>query len=220
MIAIIDYGVGNLFSLASSLKSLGLETKVTRDAAAIRAADHIILPGVGAFPDAWSELQQRGLPAVLRRQAEHKPILGICLGMQLLMTSSTEVRPCRGLHLVPGTVDKIKTNLKLPHIGWNTLHFKTPTPLFAGVDEGAYVYFVHSYCAVPKEENLVAWTEYGGQIPALVWDGAYCYGAQFHPEKSGEPGLMILRNFADLCQDVSQRKTSKEGFSHDTASRH
>ena len=105
-------------------------------------------------------------------------------------------------------------------MGWNRLEFVRDCPLTRGLPEEAYVYFVHSYCAVPKEENLVAWTEYGGQIPALVWDGAYCYGAQFHPEKSGEPGLMILRNFADLCQDVAQRKTSKEGFSHDTASRH
>ena len=180
--AIVDYNVGNLSSICHALEYIGAPTRITAEEAVLEGADGIVLPGVGAFPDAWSELQQRGLPAVLRRQAEHKPILGICLGMQLLMTSSTEVRPCRGLHLVPGTVDKIKT---------------TP-PLFAGVDEGAYVYFVHTYCAmVELERDVYAVTDYGGPVSAAVGRGNV-YGTQFHPEKSGDVGLEILKNFVRL----------------------
>ena len=221
MVAIVDYGAGNLFSVANALEHLAVPYQITRAPKVLEQADGILLPGVGAFPDAMEMLQERGLVPLLRRMALEKPFLGICLGMQVLFSQGEEFRLTQGLNLLPGRVEKLRApGLKIPHMGWNRLEFVRDCPLTRGLPEEAYVYFVLSYCAVPKEENLVAWTEYGGQIPALVWDGAYCYGAQFHPEKSGEPGLMILRNFADLCQDVAQRKTSKEGFSHDTVSRH
>ena len=196
--AIIDYNVGNLASVEHALQYIGAETKITADEAVLEKADGIILPGVGAFPDAYAELTKRGLPAVLHRQAEKKPILGICLGMQLLLGSSTEVRPCQGLDFVPGKVDRIPTDLKLPHIGWNALHFKTPSPLFAGIDEGSYVYFVHTFCAMPeREENVYAVTDYGTEVMAAVGSGNV-YGTQFHPEKSGDVGLEILKNFVGL----------------------
>lgn len=196
--AIIDYNVGNLASVEHALQYIGAETKITADEAVLEKADGIILPGVGAFPDAYAELAKRGLPAVLHRQAEKKPILGICLGMQLLLGSSTEVRYCQGLDFVPGKVDRIPTDLKLPHIGWNALHFKTPTPLFAGIDEGSYVYFVHTFCAMPeREENVYAVTDYGTEVVAAVGSGNV-YGTQFHPEKSGDVGLEILKNFVGL----------------------
>ena len=223
MIAMIDYDAGNIKSVEKAFQYLGQDVRITRDRDEILAADHVVLPGVGSFGDAMKHLKEYHLIPTIYDVVDKKiPFLGICLGLQLMFDGSDESRGVSGLGILPGTIEAIPPSpgLKIPHMGWNSLKITPGKRLYQGIEDGAYVYFVHSYCAVPKEENLVAWTEYGGQIPALVWDGAYCYGAQFHPEKSGEPGLVILRNFADLCQDVSQRKTSKEGFSHDTASRH
>ena len=196
--AIVDYGVGNLRSIANAMDYLGLDTAVTADAGALERADAIILPGVGAFPDAAEKLRAAGLDRVLLAQAEKKPVLGICLGMQLLLDEGEEVRPCRGLSLVPGRVERIPTGLKLPHIGWNSLSFQNDAPLFRGLPQGAWVYFVHSYCAVPeREEDVIARTDYGASVVAAVRRGNV-YGCQFHPEKSGEVGLQILKNFGEL----------------------
>ncbi len=197
-IAIIDYGVGNLKSVANALNYIGQDSVVTADPAVIGRADAVILPGVGAFPDAADKLRAGGLDRALKSQAGRKPILGICLGMQLLFDRGEEVRDCEGLSLVSGTVERIETDLKLPHIGWNSLTFPNPSPLFRGLDEGVYVYFVHSFCGrAGREEDVIARTDYGAPVVAAVGrDGVY--GCQFHPEKSGEAGLTILRNFAQL----------------------
>ena len=196
--AIIDYGVGNLKSVANAMAYLGLETRVTGDAGEVERADAVILPGVGAFPDAADRLRRTGLDRVVKAQAGRKPILGICLGMQLQLEESDEVRPTPGLGLIPGRVERIPTQLKLPHIGWNSLTFPNPCPLFQGLEEGAWVYFVHSYCAVPaRPEQVAAATDYGVPVTAAVCSGTV-FGCQFHPEKSGETGLQILRNFGGL----------------------
>lgn len=196
--AIVDYGVGNLHSIANAMKYLGLETIVTGTAAELERANAILLPGVGAFPDAAEKLSATGLDRVLRAQSEKKPILGICLGMQLLFDSSHEIRSSQGLGLVGGTVTRIRTPYKLPHIGWNTLRFLRESPLFKGVEEGSSVYFVHSFSGqVAEEEDLLAQTDYGTQVTAAV-GRKNVFGCQFHPEKSGEVGLQILRNFGDL----------------------
>ena len=199
MIAIIDYGVGNLFSLGSSLAALGARAVVTGDPSVIRAADKLILPGVGAFADAAALLRREGLDQVVRDEARRgKPLLGICLGMQLLLEQGREVRPCPGLGVIRGTVDRIPTQSKLPHIGWNSLRFFHHSPLFRGLDEGAYVYFVHSFSAQDTDPaQVIAATDYGPAVTAAVSSGNF-YGTQFHPEKSGEVGLTILRNFAGL----------------------
>lgn len=198
MIAMVDYGVGNLFSLKSSLAHLGLEAVVTADPARLRAADRIILPGVGAFGDAMEKLTATGLVPVIKEEARKKPLLGICLGMQLLLEQGREVRPCPGLGVIRGTVDRIPTQSKLPHIGWNSLRFFHHSPLFRGLDEGAYVYFVHSFSAQDTDPaQVIAVTDYGPAVTAAVSSGNF-YGTQFHPEKSGEVGLTILRNFAGL----------------------
>lgn len=197
-IAIVDYGVGNLKSVTNAMDYLGLKTCITSDRKELELADAIILPGVGAFPDAADKLRSTGLDRVLLAQAEQKPILGICLGMQLLLDRGEEVRECAGLGLVPGSVHKIETSLKLPHIGWNSLSFPNPSPLFAGVEAGSYVYFVHSFCAVADDPaTVIAQTDYGVPVTAAVQKGNV-YGCQFHPEKSGEVGLQILRNFGGL----------------------
>ena len=196
--AIVDYGVGNLKSVTNAMNYLGLKTRITSDRKELELADAIILPGVGAFPDAADKLRASGLDQVLIAQAEQKPILGICLGMQLLLDRGEEVRECAGLGLVPGSVRKIETQLKLPHIGWNSLSFPNPSPLLAGVEEGSYVYFVHSFCAVADDpKTVIARTDYGVPVTAAVQKGNV-YGCQFHPEKSGEVGLQILRNFGGL----------------------
>lgn len=199
MIAVIDYGVGNLFSLKSSLAAIGQEAVVTRDQEELDRADHILLPGVGAFGDAVEKLRSTGMDrAVLRQAAAGKPLLGICLGMQLLLEQGREVRPCPGLGVIRGTVDRIPTQSKLPHIGWNSLRFFHHSPLFRGLDEGAYVYFVHSFSAQDTDPaQVIAVTDYGPAVTAAVSSGNF-YGTQFHPEKSGEVGLTILRNFAGL----------------------
>lgn len=196
--AIVDYGVGNLKSIANALGYLGLSSEITGQPDGLERADALILPGVGAFPDAADKLRQTGLDRAVLAQAEKKPVLGICLGMQLLFDEGEEVRPCQGLGLVSGTVRKIATELKLPHIGWNSLTFPNPSPLFKGVEPGSYVYFVHTFCALPDQpSDVLAVTDYGGPVTAAVGRGNV-YGCQFHPEKSGETGLQILRNFGEL----------------------
>lgn len=196
--AIVDYGVGNLMSVSNAMHYLGVETKITSDATELELADSILLPGVGAFPDAADKLRGPGLDQVLIAESKKKPILGICLGMQLLLERGEEVRPCEGLGFVKGSVRKIDTALKLPHIGWNELHFQNDSPLFRGIDEGAYVYFVHSFCAVAEDESqVIARTDYGASVVAAVQSGNV-FGTQFHPEKSGEIGLAMLKNFGEM----------------------
>lgn len=196
--AIVDYGVGNLMSVKNAMGYLGLETKITGEAAGLERADAIILPGVGAFPDAWAKLTGPGLDKVLRREAQRKPILGICLGMQLLFQRGEEVRACAGLGFVQGTVRRMETSYKLPHIGWNSLTFQNDSPLFRGIAQDVYVYFVHSFCGVAEDPaQVIATTDYGASVVAAVQSGNV-YGTQFHPEKSGEVGLAMLRNFGGL----------------------
>ena len=206
MIAIIDYGVGNLFSLKSSLAALQIDAKVTGDPEEIKRADKIILPGVGAFADAAKKLRDCGLDAVLKEEAARgKQILGICLGMQLLFETSYEYGEHRGLGLIPGNVrpiaDVVTNEFKIPHIGWNRLSFpKTKSPIFRYLNEGDFVYFVHSYYCADCSEYVIATTEYGAQLTAAA-QNKNVYGCQFHPEKSGEVGLNILRAFAELGTD-------------------
>ena len=196
--AILDYGVGNLKSVTNAMRYLGFDTRITSDPAELERADAIILPGVGAFPDAAEKLRGPGLDKTLLTQAEKKPILGICLGMQLLFDRGEEIRPCAGLGLVHGSVRRLETDRKLPHIGWNSLAFQNHSPLFRGLDDGVYVYFVHTFCGVAdRESDVIARTEYGPSVVAAVSCGNV-YGCQFHPEKSGETGLVILKNFGEL----------------------
>ena len=196
--AIVDYGVGNLRSVTNAMDYLGLGTVITSDPGELERADAIILPGVGAFPDAAEKLRGPGLDRVLTAQAEKKPILGICLGMQLLFDEGEEIRPCAGLGLIHGSVEKIRTDRKLPHIGWNSLTFQNDSPLFRGLEDGAYVYFVHGFCGMASSESdVIARTEYGPSVVAAVSHGNV-FGCQFHPEKSGETGLKILKNFGEL----------------------
>ena len=203
MIAIVDYGVGNLFSLASSVKSLGLEVTVTRDAADLRAADHILLPGVGAFADAMDKLTATGLVPVLKEETQHTPLLGICLGMQLLFDKSYEFGEHEGLGLIPGQVcplaeDLTDPALKVPHIGWNALDITRPDdPLFKYVQNGEYVYYVHSFYAKDCAASTLATSEYSIPVTGAVRRGLV-YGTQFHPEKSGNTGLRLLKAFAEL----------------------
>ena len=202
MIAIIDYGVGNLFSLKSSLKAIGAEAVVTGDADVIRAAEKIILPGVGAFADAVEKLRASGLDQVVIEEAHAgKPLLGICLGMQLLFDRSLEYGEHKGLGLIPGSVEDLKSDipaeLKVPHIGWNALHPLLDHPLLKYVNYGDCVYFVHSFYAKHCDESTIATAEYGTAVTAAVAHGNVM-GCQFHPEKSGKVGLNILRAFCEL----------------------
>ena len=203
MIAIVDYGVGNLFSLASSVRSLGLEVTITRDAADLRAADHILLPGVGAFADAMNKLTATGLVPVLKEETKHTPLLGICLGMQLLFDKSYEFGEHEGLGLIPGQVcplapDLTDPALKVPHIGWNALDITRPDdPLFKYVQNGEYVYYVHSFYAKDCAASTLATSEYSIPVTGAVRRGLV-YGTQFHPEKSGNTGLRLLKAFAEL----------------------
>lgn len=201
MIAIIDYGVGNLFSLKSSIAAIGKEAVVTSDPAVIRSADHVILPGVGAFGDAMDKLKATGLDAVVREAAAAgKPLLGICVGMQMLFDKDYEYGEHDGLGLIPGEVraisEIIAPELKIPQIGWNSLSFRKESILYKDIDDGAYVYFVHSYSAVKCDGYISAVTNYSTDITASVENGNV-YGTQFHPEKSGAVGLKVLKNFCE-----------------------
>ena len=199
MVAIVDYGVGNLFSLRSSFGKIGEEVTVTSDKAILRTAAKIVLPGVGAFGDAAGKLEESGLGQVIREEAEAgKPLLGICLGMQLLFEKSFEYGEYKGLGLIPGQIrpisETVPAGLKIPHMGWNALKLKNSSPLFRKCRDGEYVYFVHSYHAVTSDEYISATAEYGADLTAAV-KKKNVYGCQFHPEKSGEVGLKILKAF-------------------------
>ena len=202
MIAIVDYGVGNLFSLTSSLAAIGADVVVTSDEKVLNAADKIILPGVGAFRDAAQKLRSLGLDKVIIRLArEGKHIMGICLGMQMLFDKSYEYGEYEGLGLISGKVvpmeNAIPKELKIPHIGWNALHFTNKkSSLFKYINEGDCVYFVHSYYASECEDSVIANAEYGEMLTAAVESGNVC-GCQFHPEKSGDVGLKILKAFCE-----------------------
>ncbi len=202
MVGIVDYGVGNLFSLRSSLVAIGADAFVSADPAELHKADRILLPGVGAFGDAAQKLRESGLADFLIKEAKSgKPLLGICLGMQLLFEKSYEYGEHAGLGLIPGEIrpiaDVILGDLKIPHIGWNALHFeKTDCPLFRYLKEGDHVYFVHSFYAANCQDSLVATAEYGAPLTAAVAKNNV-FGCQFHPEKSGNVGLDILRAFCE-----------------------
>ena len=202
MIAIIDYGVGNLFSLSSSFKAIGYDTVVTGDAAVIKQADKLILPGVGAFEDAMKKLKDSGLDTVIREEvASGKPLMGICLGMQMLFEKSYEYGVHEGLGLIKGEIipmeNTIPNELKIPHIGWNALSIKKETPLFKYIQDGDFVYFVHSFYATGCADTIIAATDYGKEITAAVAN-KNLYGCQFHPEKSGDVGLRILKAFCEM----------------------
>ena len=203
MIAIVDYGVGNLFSLRCSLNAIGADVVVTGDADLIKQADRVILPGVGAFRDAAAKLRETGLDKVIVDLAMGgKPLLGICLGMQMLFQKSYEFGEYEGLGLIEGSVrpiaDVIPPDLKIPQIGWNALNFKKESDLFRKIKNGDYVYFVHSFYAADCDDAVIATCEYGAPLTAAVQKGNV-YGCQFHPEKSGDVGLAILRAF---CEEV------------------
>ena len=210
MVAIIDYGVGNLFSLQSSFAAIGEEATVTADPATIHAADRVILPGVGAFEDAARKLRESGMADVVRAEAAAgKPLMGICLGMQMLFERSYEYGVHEGLGLLKGEIrpiaERIPAGLKIPQMGWNALHIKKESPLLKYTKEGDYVYFVHSYSAVNCEDSLLASVEYGAEITACV-GRENVYGCQFHPEKSGSVGLRILRAF---CEDGRETEAAQ-----------
>ena len=209
MIAVIDYGVGNLFSLLSSLNYVGLDTKLTNNIEEIKNAKGIILPGVGAFRDAIGNLEKYRLKEILINEAKNgKPFLGICLGMQMLFEKSYEYGEYEGLGLINGTVEEIKkyipenSDLKIPHMGWNSLiindSFKDDK-ILKDVNDNEYVYYVHSYFAKTDMKNIVAYSEYGTKIPGIV-KNENVYGMQFHPEKSGDTGLKLLKNWGELIK--------------------
>ena len=203
MVAIIDYGVGNLFSLRCSLEKIGAQVLVTKESEQLQYADKLILPGVGAFEDAAKKLRESDLDQVIKDEVQkEKPLLGICLGMQMLFEKSFEYGEHEGLGLLKGNViameGTIPSNLQIPHIGWNALHFQKPAcPLLQNIHENDCVYFVHSYYAVDCSDSLIATAEYGTEITAMVAKD-HIYGCQFHPEKSGQVGLNILKAFCDL----------------------
>lgn len=202
MVAIVDYGVGNLFSLVSSFKAIGVDAVATGDKEVIESADKIILPGVGAFGDAAEKLFSSGLADVVISQAKSgKPLLGICLGMQLLFDKSFEYGEHKGLSLIKGeirpTAEVIPKDYKIPHIGWNALKFTKQNELFKYLKDGDFVYFVHSFYGANCNDSVIATAEYGADLTAAVAD-KNVYGCQFHPEKSGEIGLKILKAFCEL----------------------
>ena len=201
MISIIDYGAGNIFSVKNALDYLGLENKLTNDKNEIESSDAIILPGVGAFPSAMKMLESTGLVSTLKEQSSKKPFLGICLGMQMLFEKGYEFEETDGLGLINGKVDKITApGYIIPHMGWNRLEKLNGCPLLNNLTDDEYVYFVHSYQVFCDDKNISAYCEYPEKIPALVFDGNYVYGAQFHPEKSGKTGLQMLKNFGGLIK--------------------
>ena len=202
MITIVDYGVGNLYSLRCSLEAIGQETHISAEPEEIRQADRIILPGVGAFGDAAEKLRRNGMnQALLEAAGNGTPLLGICLGMQLLFERSYEYGEHKGLGLLPGEVrpisERIPSGLKIPQMGWNALKIHQNSPLFRYIHEGDYVYFVHSYAAVGCGDALLATTEYGAELTACAGK-ENVFGCQFHPEKSGSVGLNILRGFSKV----------------------
>ena len=205
-VAIIDYGAGNLRSVEKAFQQAGVQAEITKDKAAIRGAKGVVLPGVGSFDAAINELRQLGLEAVIEEAiALGKPFLGICLGLQHLFESSEEGKQ-KGLGILPGKVKKFKftgtpwSNLSIPHMGWNRLLFKHRAPILEGIEEGTMMYFAHSYYVEPADEWLIATrTDYGIEFVSAVWK-ANIFGLQFHPEKSGEVGLKILKNFGSLCK--------------------
>ena len=203
MIAIIDYGVGNIFSLYSSFQKIGADVCLTSDKEVIKKADKLILPGVGAFKDAVKKLRDSGLSEIVIEEAKAgKPLLGICLGMQLLFEKSFEYGEHDGLGLIKGSIIPIEpdvpANFKIPHIGWNSLHFNSKkNEIFKYLNENDHVYFVHSYYGADCDDNVIATTEYGKELTAAVAD-KNVYGVQFHPEKSGETGLKILKAFCEM----------------------
>ncbi|MEE1053366.1 MAG: imidazole glycerol phosphate synthase subunit HisH [Acutalibacteraceae bacterium] len=202
MIAIVDYGVGNLFSLVSSFNKIGADIKVTSDPDVISSSDGIILPGVGAFDDAAQKLRDCGLDKVIVNEAENgKKLMGICLGMQMLFEQSFEYGCHKGLGLLKGNIvpmkNSIPQDLKIPHIGWNALHITRESELFKYIKPNDFVYFVHSFYATDCDESVIATAEYGKELTAAVQKGNII-GCQFHPEKSGEVGLNILRAFCEM----------------------
>ena len=200
MTVIIDYGAGNIKSVEKALLSLGQEVVITDDADTILNAERIILPGVGAFGNAMAQLEKTGLDDVIREAVRRKiPFLGICLGLQLLFEKSDEALGVKGLGVLKGEVKKIpaKKGLKIPHMGWNSLHFAHNGKLFQGIEEGAYVYFVHSYYVDTDSQYITTTADYGIKVPGIVEKGNV-YGMQFHPEKSGAVGLNLLRTFGNI----------------------
>ncbi len=200
MIALIDYGIGNLGSVSNALRFIGCEFEMTGDPAVIGAADGAILPGVGAFGDCMAALRDHGLEDVVRGYiADDRPFLGICVGLQMLFEESLEMGRHSGLGVIPGRVVRFTHNLKIPQIGWNQLDIRQYCPQLEGVEDGSYVYFVHSYHVVPEDGSAIATTtEYGYQFASAVRRGNL-FATQFHPEKSADVGLRILRNFAESC---------------------
>jgi len=201
MIAIVDYGMGNLGSVQKALHYLGLEGIITANKEIILKSQGIILPGVGAFPDAMGNIKAKGLDLILKKAKEqNKLILGICLGMQLLFDEGEEVRPTAGLGFIPGKIKKLYGEVKIPHMGWNSLNIVNSNPLIKNIKEEDYVYFVHSfYAEMGIKEDLIAECSYGIKVPAIVGRGNV-YGTQFHPEKSGDIGIQILKNFGELIK--------------------
>lgn len=199
-IGIIDYGLGNLYSVKNALEFIGCEAIISSEIGILNKADGLILPGVGAFPDAMKFLRQRGLDIFVKDITKKLPLLGICLGMQMLFDVSYEFGETAGLGLIPGKVVKIDHNdVKIPHMGWNSLTKIKSSPLTIGLSEGDQVYFVHSYKAIVQNDNdLLAITDHGGEITAIVGHGNV-FGCQFHPEKSSQIGLKILNNFKEIC---------------------
>lgn len=198
MIGIIDYGAGNLFSVKNALDYLGFENMITSSAQEIKNADHLILPGVGAFPDAMRMLRKTGLENTIVEEAKKKPFLGICLGMQMLFDYGYEFEETKGLSLIPGTVSRMEAQgLKIPHVGWSDVKIENNCEISQGIKEGDRFYYVHSFRAVTESQYISLFSEYGGIIPGLVFKGRI-FGTQFHPEKSGEIGLKLLKNFGGL----------------------
>lgn len=201
MISIIDYGMGNLRSVQKALEFIGAEAEITGDGDKILKSAGIILPGVGAFPDAMNNIKRLGIDDVLKKSVDMGiPLMGICLGMQLLFEESEEVKFTRGLGFLKGRIKKFNVNLKIPHMGWNNLIIDSSCKILKNVKEGSYVYFVHSYYAQVEESSILnAHSIYGINVPAVVSKGNI-YGLQFHPEKSGEPGMCMLKNFWELIK--------------------
>ncbi|MGE7865497.1 imidazole glycerol phosphate synthase subunit HisH [Bacillus paramycoides] len=200
MIAIIDYGMGNIRSVEQALKYIGAEYIVTDDIEEILRSDGVILPGVGAFPKAMDVLEKKDLVYVLKEVGNSgKPLLGICLGMQLLFEKSEELQNCNGLNLLPGVIRKLKVPYKIPHMGWNELKKEGEISLWNGVEDGSFVYYVHSYYADCPNEIVYGASEYGVKVPGFVAKGNI-FGAQFHPEKSGGIGMQMLKNFKEVVE--------------------